>query len=139
MAKAYSDNFRERVIDAVEAGSSRREAAESFEVSASSAVRWLQRWRRTGSATAKTSGGSTSVLEAHSEWLLALIVGQPDITLDEVVIALNKRRIPSSRTAVWRFFDRHDITFKKKPARRGARTTGRGSGTPALGPRARHA
>jgi transposase len=139
MPRAYTDNFRERVIDAVESGSSRREAAESVEVSASSAVRWLQRWRRTGSASAKKSGGSTSSLEDHSKRLLALVAAQPDITLDEVVIALNKRQIPSSRSAVWRFFDRHDLTFKKKPARRGARTSGRGSGTSTLGPRARHA
>jgi transposase len=139
MPRAYTDDFRARVIDAVESGSSRREAAESVEVSASSAVRWLQRWRRTGSASAKTGGGSTSSLERHTKWLLALVAAQPDITLDEVVIALNKRRIRSSRSAVWRFFDRHDLTFKKKPARRGARTSGRGSGTSALGPRARHA
>jgi transposase len=37
--------LRERVIEAVAAGASRREAAESFSLSASSAVRWLQRWR----------------------------------------------------------------------------------------------
>ena len=46
--KAYSDDLRERVIEAVTAGASRREAAESFSLSASSAVRWLQRWRDTG-------------------------------------------------------------------------------------------
>jgi len=45
MPKPYSDDLRERVIEAVAAGASRREAAESFSLSASSAVRWLQRWR----------------------------------------------------------------------------------------------
>jgi transposase len=139
MPKPYSDSFRERIIEAVDAGASRREAAESFDVSASSAVRWLQRWRRTGSASAKTSGGSTSPLDKHAEWLLALVADRPDITLEEVVTALHKRRIRSSRTAVWRFFDRHDITVKKKSARGGTRTSGRGSGAPAMDPRARHA
>src|SRR5262249_13975512 len=71
MPKPYSDDLRERVIEAVVAGASRREAAESFNLSASSAVRWLQRWRDTGNARAKLSGGSTSPLEEHVEWLLA--------------------------------------------------------------------
>jgi hypothetical protein len=26
---------------------------------------------------------------------------------------MRKRRIPGSRSALWRFLDRHDITFKK--------------------------
>ena len=73
MPKPYSDDLRERVIEAVAAGASRREAAESFSLSASSAVRWLQRWRDTGNARAKLSGGSTSPLEEHMEWLLALV------------------------------------------------------------------
>ena len=37
-------DLRERVITAVETGVSRREAAERFEVSVASAVKWLQRW-----------------------------------------------------------------------------------------------
>jgi transposase len=135
----YSDDLRERVIEAVEAGASRREAAESFNLSASSAVKWLQRWRDTGSARAKPSGGSTSPLEKHAEWLLALVGEQPDLTLDEIVAAMRKHRIPGSRTAVWRFFERHNLTVKKKPARRGTGTTGCRPGTPALDPRARYA
>ena len=43
MPKAYAGDLRERVIEAVEAGGSRREAAERFEVSVASAVKWLQR------------------------------------------------------------------------------------------------
>ena len=110
MPKPYSDDLRERVIEAVEAGASRREAAESFNLSPSSAVKWLQRWRDSGSAKAKASGGSTSPLEKHAEWLLAAVAEQPDLTLDEIVAAMRKRRIPGSRTAVWRFFARHDLT-----------------------------
>ena len=32
---------------------------------------------------------------------------QPDLTLDEVVLAMRKHKIPGGRTAVWRFFKRH--------------------------------
>jgi transposase len=37
-----------------------------------------------------------------------------DWTLDEILAAMHKQRIPGSRTALWRFLDRHDLTFKKK-------------------------
>jgi transposase len=78
-------------------------------------------------------------LEKQANWLLALIAKQPDLTLDEVLAAMRKQRIAGSRTALWRFFDRHKITFKKKSARGGARTSRRRSGAPALDSRARHA
>jgi transposase len=132
MPKPYSDDLRERVIEAVEAGASRREAAENFNLSPSSAVKWLQRWRDTGSAKAKPTGGSTSPLEEHVEWLLALVAEQPDLTLDEIVAVMRKRRIPGSRTAVWRFFARHDLTVKKKEPGRRTTTTGRGPRDPRL-------
>jgi transposase len=88
-------------------------AAENFRLSPSSAVRWWRRWHDTGTTKAKLSGGSKSPLEEHAEWLLALVAEQPDSTLDEIVTAMRKRRIPGSRTAVWRFFERHNLTFKK--------------------------
>ena len=113
MPKPYSDDLRERVIGTVEAGASRREAAESFNLCPSSAVKWLQRWRDTGSAKAKPTGGSRSRLEKHAKELLALVAERPDSTLDEIVAAMRKLRIRGSRTAVWRFFARHDFTFKK--------------------------
>jgi len=139
MPKPYSDDLRERVIEAVEAGASRREAAENFNLSPSSAVKWLQRWRDTGSAKAKPTGGSTSPLEEHAEWLLTLVAEQPDLTLDEIVAAMRKRKIPGSRTAVWRLFARHDLTVKKKePARRRTTTAGRGPRTPPLAARTVH-
>ena len=113
MARPYSDDLRERVIEAAEAGASRREAAERLQIAPSSAIKWLQRWRESGSAASKPTGGSTSPLEKHATWLLALIAEQPDVTLAEVVSAMHKRRIAGSRTAAWRFFERHAITVKK--------------------------
>jgi transposase len=120
MTKAYSLDLRERVIAAVEGGASRREAAERFEISVSSAIRWMRRWTSTKSAAAAPQGGSRSPLEDHASWLLALIAAQPDLTLEEVVAAMRKQEIAGSRTAVWRFFERHGITFKKNSARKRA-------------------
>jgi transposase len=139
MPNPYGAEMRQRVIERVENGASRREAAEHFEISASAAVKWLQRWRDTGSAAAKPRGGSTSPLEKHAKWLLSLIAEQPDLTLDEVFAAMRKRGIAGSRTALWRFFDRHGITFKKKSARGGAGASRRRARSPALDSRARHA
>src|SRR5271167_2543872 len=118
MPKPCSLDLRVRVLRAVEAGASRREAAECVDVSASSAIKWMQRLNETGSIAAKPSGGSISPLEAHANFLLGRIAG--------------------SRSAVWRFFVRHNISFKKKPARRGAAASGCGPRTAALDARTRH-
>ncbi len=138
MPKPYSGDFRGRVIEEVVSGASRREAAERFGISPSVVVIWAQRFEETGSVAAMPSGGSTSPLEEHAKFLLDLIAKQPDLTLDEVVVAMKKRRIAGSRTAVWRFFDRRNITFKKNSVRLGTKAPGRRSRTPALDARARH-
>jgi transposase len=139
MPKAYSCDLRERVIEAVETGASRREAAERFEVSVSSAVKWVQRWRDRRSAAPKPRGGSTSPLEEFATKILALIAEQPDLTLLETVAELRKRRIRTSRSSLWRFLDRHNITLKKKPASCRTAARRRGAIAPTLDTRARHA
>src|SRR4029077_16533184 len=106
-------DLRERVIEAVEGGESRREAAERFEVSASSAVKWLQSWRREGRRAPRPRGGSQSPLEGCADQILALVGEQPDGTLDELVAALRKRRLCGRRSALWRFLERHGISVKK--------------------------
>ena len=138
MPKAYSADMRERVIAEVEGGASRREAAEEVEVSASTAIIWVKCFRETGRCAAKPRGGSVSPLEEYADFLLGLIKREPDLTLDEVALAMRKHKIPGSRTAVWRFFKRHKITFKKKPARGGAGARRCGAGAAALDARTGH-
>src|SRR6266581_8995545 len=116
MPRAYSQDLRERVIGAVETGASCREAAAVFEVSPSSAIRWVALWRRTGTVAAKPVGGKRSPVDAHK------IAAEPDLTLEEIRGKLRQHGIVVSASMVWRFFDRHDISFKKKPARGGARS-----------------
>jgi transposase len=68
MAGAYSQDLRDRVIDAVETeGMSRRAAARRFGVSASAAVKWLQRYedraiasRSAPAVTARPSSSRTA-------------------------------------------------------------------------------
>ena len=130
MPKPCSLELRERVVDAVKSGASRREAADWFDVSPSSAIKWMQRRQATGSIAPKPSGGSISPLEAHAAFLFTLIARQPDLTLDEIVAAMHKRRIAGSRSAVWRFLQRHKISVKKKVCGRRSKSgrTWRGRG-----------
>jgi transposase len=136
MPKPYSGDLRARVIEEIATGASRREAAERYGISASVVVIWAQRFEKTGSVAAKPSGGSTSPLEDHAEFLLALIAERSDLTLDEVVLAMEKRRIAGSRSAVWRFFDRRNISFKKNFIRGRAKARRRGPRAQTLDARA---
>jgi transposase len=134
MSVAYSTDLRVRVIEAVKGGASRREAAACFGISVSSAIRWLHEWLDGGRAQAKPRGGSCSPLEEHATWLLALIAEQPDLTLEDIVAAMGKQGIQGSRTAVWRFFERHDVSFKKNAVRQRAKPGRCGPRAPALDP-----
>ena len=139
MPKSYSQDLRERVIEAVETGASRHEAADRFEVSVSSAIKWLQRWRDSKSAAPKPRGGSVSPLEAHAKEILAMVAAKPDLTLKETVQELGKRRIRTSLSALSRFYGRHGVTFKKKPAGRRTTASRRRPRAAALAPGARYA
>ena len=122
MAKGYSNDLRARVVGMVEAGESRREAARLLDIGASTAVRWIERWTSTGSVAAKPgTGHCRSPLEAHRQWLLDLVVAEPDLTLDEIRLRLARdKKLKTGRSSVGRFYERHEITFKKNSARRRA-------------------
>lgn len=138
MPKPYSVDLRARVIEDVQTGASRRAAADDYGISPSVVIIWVQRFEETGSVAPKPTGGSISPLEAHADFLLGLIRDKPDMTLDEIIAAMRKRKIAGSRTALWRFFARRNISFKKNSVRGGAEARGRRSRTPALDARARH-
>src|SRR3546814_17228403 len=73
MARAYSIDLRERVVAAVEReGLSRHAAAARFGVAPSSAIKWVQRHRATGSvAPGQIGGHKPRVLRGeHRDWLL---------------------------------------------------------------------
>lgn len=124
MPAAYSLDLRERVIDAVESGISRRRAAGVFKVSVSTVIRWAKRVAETGSYAPLPSGGDhrSSAVEAHGDWLLAAVSSNPDLTLQELQTRLNDAHgLAKSHSCLWRFLDRHDVTFKKNAARRRTR------------------
>jgi transposase len=122
MAKGYSNDLRVRAVAMVEAGESAREAARLLDIGASTSIRWIDRWTKTGSVDAKPGTGHCySPLEKHKQWLLDLIAAEPDLTLDEIVARLRSaKKQKSSTSSLSRFYIRHGITFKKNSARRRA-------------------
>ena len=116
MAKTLSEDLRSRVIVAVDSGMSRRAAAERFGVAVASAVRWVREWRTTGASSAKPKGGDqrSHRIEAYRAVILAAIDAQIDITLVELAELLHREhRAAFAPSTIWRFLDRHAITFKK--------------------------
>ena len=66
------------------------------------------------------------VLAGERAWLLARIAEAPDLTLRAIRRELADRGVVVSYDAVWRFYRREGMTFKKKPVRRRAGPAGRG-------------
>ena len=120
MTKPLSNDIRERLVSAVEGGLSRRSAAERFGVAASTAIKWVDQWRRTGDVGPRPQGGDhrSHRIEAHGEEIMALVEEMPDITLGELVAHLDEAHgLSVAPSTVWRLLDRHGMTFKKNRAR----------------------
>ncbi|MGH6842563.1 MAG: hypothetical protein ACREDV_10810 [Methylocella sp.] len=116
---ALSDDLRKRVVETVVFGGlSRNAAAKRFDVSIASAVRWVKRYETTGEISPSPSGGDrrSGRIEAQRDYLLGLIRRTPDITLLEIQERLIENCGERFAVSVlWRFFDRHGLTFKKRP------------------------
>ena len=125
MAKSLSNDIRERLVGAVTGGMSRRAAAKRFGIAASTAIKWVDQWHRSGGVSARPRGGDTRsrAMEQHAEEVLALIEETPDVTLCELVQHLDEAHgVKASSSMVWRLLDRHGMTFKKNRARQRAAT-----------------
>ena len=128
MPRAYSQDLRDRVIDAVlSGGESRRGAAHRFGVSESSAIKWLERYERAGDRRcAGTGGHRPSKVKPHRDWLMAAIEAEPDITLAALAARLlAERGVKVDTGMLSRFFGGEGISFKKKRVARRTRSPGR--------------
>jgi transposase len=116
MAKTLSDDLRKRVVEAVNGGQCCRSAAEQFNISVATVIRWVERYRLSGSWAAKKRGRpeGRSPLDGHSDDILALLEKKADITLEEIVVYLRKTYgLETSKSSVDRFLTRSSVTFKK--------------------------
>ena len=115
MAKPYSMDLRNRVVMSVlKDGLSCHAAAARFGVAISSAIKWVQRYRETGSAAPRPMGGrKPNILSgATREWLLERVTR--DFTLRGLVAELGMRGVKVDYVQVWRFAHAQGLSFKKK-------------------------
>jgi len=124
MARAYSQDLRERVIAATEAGLPARHAADRFGVGIATAIVWARRARETGERTARRQGQpKRSKLDPHGAYLQELIDTDCDITLTEMQTKLlEEHGLKAAIGTLWKFLDRRGLTVKKRPRTRPSKT-----------------
>jgi transposase len=124
MVKALSVDLRTRVVAAVAAGASHREAAGRFGVSAASVSRWRALEREKGDVRPGPLGGDrrSGRIEAQAALILGLLAETPDITVEELRLTLGERGHAFGYGTLQRFFVRHQITRKKRPRTPASRT-----------------
>jgi transposase len=124
MARAYSQDLRDRVIGAALSGTPARQAAARFGIGVATAIVWVRRARETGERAARRQGQPRrSKLDPHREFLLGLIAETPDMTLVEMQEHLgDERGVSASIGTIWTFLDRCDLTVKKSLRMQRSRT-----------------
>jgi transposase len=116
MGRAYSIDLRERLVGAVrEGGLSCHQAAAQFGVGISTAILWVQRFRRTGSVEPDQIGGykPKKISGKHRNWL-AQRCRTADFTLRGLVAELAKRGLKVDYRTVWDFVHAEKLSHKKK-------------------------
>lgn len=128
MTKPYSMDLRERVVAAVlMEGMSRHRAAARFGIAVSSAVKWVARYRKTGSAAPSKMGGykPKTLRGEHAAWLIARC-REKDFTISRLVEELKDiRRLKVDRRSVWEFLHAQGLSHKKNRMRKRAGPAGR--------------
>jgi putative transposase len=118
MSKPLSIDLRQRVVSAVLGGETCRSAAARFGVATSSAVKWSQRYRATGSvAPGKMGGHRRPVLGPHRAFILQRIEELPHLTLHRLKDELAAHGVKVSHHTIWTFMRREGLRFKKNAAR----------------------
>jgi transposase len=128
MSKALSVDLRTRVLAAVAAGATHREAGARFGVSAASVSRWRALEREQGNVRPGPLGGDrrSGRIEAQAELILQVLDQMRDATIAELRDALGARGHWFGYGTWRRFFARHLITRKKRlatPQSKSARTS----------------
>jgi putative transposase len=116
MARAYSNDLRERVVGSVERGGlSRRQAAAHYGVGVSTVITWVRRWRDTGSIKpGKMGGHRPKKLVGHwRAWLLERC-RNGEFTLRGLVAELAERGLQVDYRSVWQFVHGEKLTHKKR-------------------------
>ena len=123
MGQAYPIKVREKAgAYALKHGSSGK-AAEVYEVSRASVVRWAAQLRATGKIVAGQMGGHRKpLLEGQEDWLRARMLQGAHVSLKQVRAELAERGLVVSHGALWNFVKRLGLSFKKNRSRRRSHT-----------------
>lgn len=133
MGKSYSQDLRERIVNDVVGGMSARGAAKKYDVSASTAIRYVKNWHTFGHYRPAQQGRpARSILDLHEEWLCAHIEEYKDTTLEEMRVLLEDRGLKVGYGTLWHYLDRLGYSYKKNGIRYRTGTGGRGCGTDRL-------
>ena len=93
LARAYSQDLRDRVIKAGLTGPSLRQAARQFAVAPSTAIGWVKRLCVEGERSARLQGRRRgSKLDPHREFLLSRLSEEPDLTTQKMQELLREER-----------------------------------------------
>ncbi len=119
MAKPYSIDLRERVVSAVEKGGlSRHQAAARFELGVSTVIKWVRRFRETGSmAPGKMGGHKPKAIRGEHHIFLVQRIKERDFTLRGLVAELAERGLKVDYRSVWNFVHAEKLSFKKNGPR----------------------
>ena len=114
----YSLDLRKKIVATYEAGNtSIREVAKQFQVATKTVQTLLKQYRETGELNHKPLGSQIeSPLEAHREKILEIATEHPDWALWQYCEEVAEQTGVSVTTgSMCRFFQRHNITVKKRP------------------------
>jgi putative transposase len=119
MAKPYGMELRERAVKFVLAGESRHEVARRLGLGASTVIRWLNSYSKTGSAAPAKFGGyrKPKIAGAWRDWLVERI-GRGNFTIQGLADELADRGLRVDYKTMWTFVHREGLSFKKNRSRR---------------------
>lgn len=123
MPQPLSNDLRQRIVEFVGEGHSRRAAAERFKTAASSAVNVVKLWEETGSVEPRPRGGFRhGKLRPHRDFILGVVGERPDITMPELAEALlGAKGVAIDPSNLSKFLIGCGLSYKKKPSGVGTR------------------
>lgn len=121
--RAYSQDFRDKVLAAFDTGEPGRDVAERFSVSVSYVYKADLRRRRTGESSPGAQRCRLPLrLEAHRDAILAYVAAHPDATMAELREWLAaERHVRVCLATIWKTLGRFGLTFKKSRSGRRSR------------------
>jgi transposase len=113
-----SQDLRIRIVKKVSSGMSRRQAAARFDVSPSSAIRFVQRHETDGTVAVRPRPPRKRRLDPWAGDILDWIKEVPDMTLEELSVRLHEvHQVNAPTSTIDDWLRARNISFKKNRTR----------------------